>query len=99
MDKDSFISLFPYVVVLVIAPVALLLDFPVAAIAACTLGLIIVVGFFGGFVQLPLMLVLLSEIAVGFVRLAGLGEERSEPPELRNAGFVGNLSSLLADWS
>lgn len=69
MDKDSFISIFPYAVVLVIAPVALLLDFPVVAIAACTLGLIIVAGFFGGLIQLPLMIALLGEIAVGVALL------------------------------
>ena len=68
------------------------------AIGACLLGLNLVAGHLGGFVQLPLMIVLLSEIAVGFVRLAGLDEERSKPPELRNAGFVGTLSPLLADW-
>ena len=67
MDKDTFISCFPYAVVLVIGPAGIVLDMPLLTVITCAIGFAIVLFEFGGFIQLPLLLYLLVELGTGVV--------------------------------
>lgn len=67
MDRDTFISFFPYAAALVIGPGGLLLDLPLLTLIACTIAFAIVLLEFGGLIQLPLLLYLSLELAAGVV--------------------------------
>ena len=72
-----------------IAPVALILDFPVLAIAACALGLFIVAGFFGGLAPSLVLLVTLGELSVGVMFLMSPMQEFRGTMRLGIGGLLG----------
>jgi hypothetical protein len=63
--SDSFITYFPYIVVLVIAPAALFFGAPLIAIVTCSVSLAIVINHFGGFIQFPLFLFTSLQLCLG----------------------------------
>jgi hypothetical protein len=63
--SDSFITYYPYVVVLVIAPAALFFGAPLIAIVTCIFSLAIVIDHFGGFIQFPLFLFTSLQLCLG----------------------------------